>query len=307
LLDPQSLTASSNNKLGVAWMIGAATSFTGLYVAARELGQILPTFEILFFRSLFTIALMLPWLLRSQAAAFRTRRPILHLLRGCSTFTAMTMMFYGVAHSPLADASALQSTYPLFTIVLAMMLVGERPGVGRLLAALTGFIGILTIVRPGFGVIGPPTLALLGCSIFYAVSNTVVKLMAGTDHPTQMVFSVNAIVLVLSAIPTVYVWVTPPLHSVPWIGLLALSGYCAHICLTRALSYGEASVVMPFDYLRLPFAALLGFWLYLEVPDFYTVIGGLIIVASVSYIAAAEARPVARSKSVPKSRASARV
>ena len=274
------------NKLGVLWMMGAAVAFTGLYVAVRELGTILPTFEILFFRSIFTLALMAPWLFQQRLNAFRSKRPTLHLIRGVSTFIAMSMMFYGVANSPLADASALQSTYPLFTIVLAMFLVGERPGVGRLIAALIGFIGILVIVRPGFGEIGPPTMALLGCSIFYAISNTVVKMMAGIDHPTQMVFSVNFTLVVLSLIPTAYVWVTPPLASVPWIALLAVTGYAAHMCITRALAHGEASVVMPFDYVRLPLAAVAGFLIYVEVPDAFTIIGGLIIFASVSYIAA---------------------
>lgn len=278
-----------NNKLGVLWMLGAATAFTGLYVAVRELGAMLPTFEILFFRSVFTLVLMAPWLWRQKLDAFRSKRLSLHLLRGGSTFAAMSMMMYGVAHSPLADASALQSTYPLFTIVLTVVLVGERPGIGRLLAALVGFTGILVIVRPGFAEIGPPTMALLGCSIFYAISNTVVKLMSGIDHPTKMVFSVNFTILVLSAIPTAYVWVMPPVEAVPWIGLLAVTGYTAHMCLTRALGHGEASVVMPFDYVRLPLAAVVGFLIYMEVPDAFTIIGGGIIFASVSYIAAAEA------------------
>jgi drug/metabolite transporter (DMT)-like permease len=284
------MSASTNNKLGVLWMLGAAVAFSGLYVAVRELGDKLPTFEILFFRSLFTLALMAPWLMKQRLGAFKTTRPELHLLRGVSTFTAMSMMFFGVAHSPLADASALQSTYPLFTIALTMILLGERPGVSRLIAAFTGFIGILVIVRPGFTEIGYPTMALIGCSVFYAISNTTVKFMAGTDHPTKMVFSVNFIILALSAIPTAFVWVTPELSAVPWIALLALTGYTAHMCMTRSLSLGEASVVMPFDYLRLPFAAILGYFIYAEVPDTLTIVGGLIIFASVSYIVAAESR-----------------
>lgn len=278
-----------DNRLGVLWMLGAAVAFTGLYVSVRELGQVLPTFENLFFRSVFTMALMAPWLWRQKLNAFKFKRPGMHLLRGCSTFIAMSMMFYGVARSPLADASALQSTYPLFTIVLTMILLGERPGIGRWVAALVGFAGILVIVRPGFAELGAPTLALLGCSIFYAISNTVVKLMAGTDHPTQMVFSVNFTILVLSALPTAFAWVTPPWEVVPWLAMLGATGYAAHMCLTRALAHGEASVVMPFDYLRLPFAAIAGFLLYLEVPDVFTAAGGAIIFLSVSYIAAAEA------------------
>ena len=140
-----------NNPLGIAWMLGAAVAFSGLFVAVRELGSVLPTFEILFLRSVFTIVLMAPWLWQERLGAFRARRPGLHLLRGASTFTAMSMLFYGVAHSPLADASALQSTYPLFTILLVALFVGERPGLRRILAAMGGFAGILVI---GTGSIG---------------------------------------------------------------------------------------------------------------------------------------------------------
>ncbi len=279
-----------NNPLGIAWMLGAAVAFSGLFVAVRELSATLPTFEILFIRSVFTLALMGPWLLQQRLNAFRSARWRLHLLRGVSTFTAMSLMFYGVANAPLADASALQSTYPLMTILLTALLVGERPGMKRSIAAMVGFTGILVIVRPGFGEIGPATMALLGCAVFYAVSNTIVKMMSGTDKPTQMVFSVNFTILVLSAIPTAVVWVTPGVATIPWIALLAIGGYSAHMCLTRALSHGEAGVVMPFDYLRLPFAAILGYVLYAEVPDAYTVAGGVIIFTSVSYIAASEAR-----------------
>lgn len=114
-----------NNPLGIAWMLGAAVAFSGLFVAVRELGAVLPTFEILFLRSVFTIALMIPWLCQEKLNAFRSKRPSMHLLRGASTFTAMSMLFYGVAHSPLADASALQSTYPLFTIMLVAVFLGE--------------------------------------------------------------------------------------------------------------------------------------------------------------------------------------
>ncbi len=284
----------ADNKLGILWMSGAALSLTAMYVAARELGSVMPTFEMVFLRSLFTIALMLPWLCRQGLGRLRTTKPLLHGARGVSTFIAMSLMLYGVANAPLADASALQSTYPLFTIVLAIFIVGEKPGSRRVVAALAGFAGILVIVRPGFSEVGPATLALLGCSVFYALSNNVVKLIARADPPTMMVFSVNAIILALSAIPTAFIWVTPPLWSAPWIALLAFSGFAAHSCLTRALSYGEAAVVMPFDYLRLPFAALVGFWLYMEVPDWPTVVGGLIIFASVSYIATREAKPKAR-------------
>ncbi len=271
-------------------MIGAAAAFSLLVVCVRELSATLPTPEILFFRCLFTTALLLPWAVRAGWSGAVTRRPGLNLLRAASTFAAMMMWFHAIGIVPLADAVALQSAYPLFTILLAMLLFAERPGIRRGLATLAGFAGVLVIVRPGFAVVGLPTVMLLGAAWFYAVSNICVKGMADTEPANRMVFTLNFLLLVFSAIPTAFVWTTPDLAAAPWIGLLAVSGFAAHMCLTRALATGEAAAVMPFDFLRLPFAALNGFLLYGEAPDLWTVLGGAAVFASASYIAVREAR-----------------
>ncbi len=271
-------------------MVGAAAAFSLLVVCVRELSASLPTPEILFFRCLFTTALLVPWALRAGWDGVRTHRPWPNLLRGASTFAAMTMWFHAIAIVPLADAVAIQSAYPLFTILLAMLLFAERPGVRRWLATLAGFAGVLVIVRPGFAAVGLPTAMLLGAAWFYAVSNICVKAMADTESPTRMVFTVNVLLLVFSAIPTAFVWTAPALDTLPWIALLAGSGFAAHMCLTRALATGEAGAVMPFDFLRLPFAALNGFLLYGEIPDLWTVTGGMLVFASATYIAMREAR-----------------
>ena len=275
----------------VAWMVGAAAAFSLLVVCVRELSASLPTPEILFFRCLFTMALLVPWALRAGRDAVRIRRPWPNLLRGVSTFAAMTMWFHAIGVVPLADAVAIQSAYPLFTILLAMLLFAERPGIRRWLATLAGFAGVLVIVRPGFVAVGLPTAMLLGAALCYAVSNICVKAMADTESPTRMVFTVNLLLLVFSAVPTALMWVTPSLDALPWIALLAGSGFAAHMCLTRALATGEAGAVMPFDFLRLPFAALGGLMLYGEVPDLWTVAGGVLVFASAIYIAMREARP----------------
>ncbi len=283
--------APQRNLRAVAWMIGAAASFSLLVVCVRELSASLPTPEILFFRCLFTMAFLVPWALRAGRDAMRIRRPWPNLLRGVSTFAAMTMWFHAIGVVPLADAVAIQSAYPLFTILLAMLLFAERPGIRRWLATLAGFAGVLVIVRPGFVAVGLPTAMLLGAALCYAVSNICVKAMADTESPTRMVFTVNALLLVFSAVPTAFVWTTPTPEALPWIALLAGSGFAAHMCLTRALATGEAGAVMPFDFLRLPFAALGGLMLYGEVPDLWTVAGGVLVFASAIYIAMREARP----------------
>ena len=228
--------APQHNLRAVAWMIGAAAAFSLLVVCVRELSAALPTPEILFFRCLFTTALLIPWAVRAGWEGVRMRRPWPNLLRGVSTFAAMTMWFHAIGIVPLADAVAIQSAYPLFTILLAMLLFAERPGIRRGLATLAGFAGVLVIVRPGFEVIGLPTAMLLGAAWFYAVSNICVKAMADTESPTRMVFTLNFLLLVFSAVPTAFVWTTPDLAAVPWIVLLAGSGFAAHMCLHAGTS-----------------------------------------------------------------------
>lgn len=281
-----------NNLVGVAWMLGTAVSLTAMYIAARQLSPGLSPFQIVLFRAGASLLIMLPWLLRNGPSVLKAEKPWLHAGRGLSTFGAISFLFYGVAHAPLADATALQAVYPLMTIVLVVVLLGEPCSRARWLAALAGFCGLLVIVRPGFEEINDATLALLACSLCYASSNVFVKLLARTRDPaTMMVFTMNAYIVLFAAIPAALDWRGPTWEMAPWLALLAFAGLSAQSCMTRAMLVGEASVVMPFDYLRLPIAALAGFLLYAEVPDLPTVLGAAIIVASVVYIGLAEAKP----------------
>lgn len=279
-----------NNIVAILWMVGAAVSFSALVVAVRELSVSLPTAEILFFRAAFSVTLLLPWLGKNGLAAVATRRPLAHTVRCLMTFTAMMLWFHGVGLAALADAVAIQSTYPLFTILLATMFLGERPQMWRLAAAGVGFFGMLIIVRPGMMPVGAPTLMLLGSAVCYAISSLFIRWLSSTEPPNRMVFIQNAALALLSAAPMLYYWVDPEWSTLPWIAMLGLSGLSAHMCMARALTAGQTSVVMPFDYLRLPFAALLGFLLYLEVPDGPTIVGGLVIFAAAAFLAGTERR-----------------
>lgn len=280
--------ARQNNILAIFWMVGAALSFTVLVVAVRELSDDLPTAEILCFRAAFSVVLLLPWLFRNGLGALKTSRPVAHSFRCLCTFTAMMLWFHAVGLSLLADAVAIQSTYPLFTILLAAIFLGERQTFLRLAATGVGFAGMLIIVRPGMIPVGVATLMLLGSAVCYAISSMYIRWLSSTEPANRMVFIQNAALTLFSAGPMLYYWVDPPWETLPWIAALGLSGLSAHMCMARALAAGPASVVMPFDYLRLPFAAVLGFLLYLEVPDGPTIVGGLVIFAAVSFIAATE-------------------
>ncbi len=139
--------------------------------------------------------------------------------------------------------------------------------------------------------INDATLALLTCSLCYASSNVFAKLLVRPRDPvTTMVFTMNGYIVLFAIIPAALDWRMLSWEMTPWLVLLAVAGFSAQSCMTRAMIAGEASVVMPFDYLRLPIAALAGFLLYREVPNLPTVLGAAVIVASVVYISLAEAR-----------------
>ena len=193
-----------NNLKAILWMIGASVAFTALVISVRELSTSLPTAEILFFRSAFSVSLLLPWAFRAGWHGVLSERPLAHTGRCLSTFTAMMLWFHAVGLTTLADSVAIQSTYPLFTILLAMLVLGERPGWFRWAATMVGFAGMLIIVRPGFIEIGPATLMLLGASVFYAISNTFVKYMSDTEPANRMVFIQNASLALLSVVPAVH-------------------------------------------------------------------------------------------------------
>ena len=125
-------TRPVNNLAGVAWMVATALSLTAMYIAARQLSPELPTFQIVFFRAVAGIVILLPWLTQNGVSALKTKSPVLHAGRGLFTFGAISFLFYGVANAPLADATALQAVYPLITIVLVVLLLGERCGRARL-------------------------------------------------------------------------------------------------------------------------------------------------------------------------------
>ena len=171
---------SVNNVAGVAWMVGAALSLTTMYIAARQLSPDLSTFQIVLFRAATGLVILLPWLMRNGVSALRAEKHWLHTGRGLATFGAISFLFYGVANAPLADVTAVQGVYPLMTIVLVVLFLGEPCGRGRWLAALAGFGGLLVIVRPGFAEVSTATLAMLACSACYAASNVFVKLLART-------------------------------------------------------------------------------------------------------------------------------
>ncbi len=288
---------------GAVYMIAAAFLFATMNGAIRLLGDGVASegaggmhpFQIAFFRNLFALSFMLPWLARNGRAGLRTERLKTHLWRAVIGLSAMLCWFSAVAYLPLAEAVALNFTVPFFATAGAALILGEVVRARRWTATAIGFLGVLIIVRPGFAEITPLMALPVIAAGFMAVSVLFVKSLSRTEAPVTIVLYMNLLLTPLSLGPALFVWRSPTLAE---LGLGAVIGACAvtaHIFFTRAFARCDASAIMPFDYSRLPFVAAIGYLLFDEVPDAWTWVGAAVIAGAAIYIAQREAR-VARER-----------
>ncbi len=268
---------------GAIWMVMAGISLTLMAIDVRYLAPKFSVLEMIFIRSLFVLAFMLPWAWRVGLAGLATRRPGLHIFRNVIHYVGNLGWFVGVTLISLADVSALQFTVPLFTVCMAALVLYETIGRHRWIATLVGLFGMLIIVRPGYIPIELGTAAVLSSAIFYAISLIAVRKLSFTEPPNRVLFYMAVVFVPLSAGPAMMAWVTPGWVDFWPILILGVTGWFSHFCIIRAFSAADASFITPFDFLRLPVAAGFGWLLYEEVSDAWTWAGAMVIFAATYY------------------------
>ena len=272
------------------WMLLACTCFSSMNGIVRHLGQEgLPALVIVFFRSAFGLLAMLPWLLKPGLASLRAGRPALHAARVAMALVAMAAWFYGLALMPLAEATALSFTTPLFASVAAVLILGEVMRRRRWTATLVGFAGAMIVLRPGFEDVSVATVCVLVAALLMAVSQTIVKVLARIEHANATVFWLVFLMTPVSLVPALLVWQTPRADQLAWLVALGVIATLGHQSLARAMRAADATAIYPLDFSRLVFAAAIGFVAFGEVPDMWTWAGAAVIVASSVYIARREA------------------
>ena len=279
----------SNAAKGAWWMIAAAGALTAMAICIRYL----PTYSVLlmiFLRNVINLVLMTPSMVRQGKAIFRTERLGTHAIRNAFLYGGNVAWFFGVTKISLADVAALQFTSPLFTAIIAAALLGERIGGHRMVAILVGFAGALIIIRPGIIPLNIGTLSILLAAFLYSCAHVVTKLLSNTESGSTVVFYMSVTILIYSAIPAAFVWQTPAWADMPAMIGLGITGYATHYCITRSLAVGDASFVIVFDFMRLPFSVALGWMLFTEVLDAWTAAGALIIFATGYYSTVREAK-----------------
>jgi drug/metabolite transporter (DMT)-like permease len=276
------------NLRGALWILLAAAVLTVMGALVKHTGKDVPSFQMVFIRSLIAVALVVPFMLRTGLSAFRTKRPGMHVFRILMGTTGMFCVFYALSHLPLAETVAIVFSRPLFAVWLAILFLGETVGWRRIAAALTGFAGVLILVRPGSDVFDPASLVAIMAAVTAGSVAVIIKKMSATEAASTIIlwFSVGS--AVLSAIPAAVVWVPLTIEQWVYLVLIGVTGVSGMAALTKGFSTGDTSFVTPFDYSRLIYATLIGLFVFGEHPDHWSVVGALIIVASGYYIARRE-------------------
>ena len=274
---------------GALWMMLAGLMLTIMSALMRNISADLHPFQIAFFRSLFGFLFMVPWLFGSGLAVLQTARFSLHLTRGMFAFVGLLMWTSALALIPVADVTAFSFTAPLFATFGSALILREVVRARRWIAVGAGFIGMLIMLRPGISALQPGALLAVSTAVCIAASMLIVKRLSATETPGAVVAYMALFLTVFTAVPALFVW-----QGFGWIVFgkcVAMGGLgtLGHLCMVRAFAAADASAVAPFDYARLPFAALIGFIMFAETPDVWTWIGGAVIAASAIYIAQREA------------------
>ena len=281
----------SGNARGCVWMALCGLGFSVMAAFVKLAGQAgINTFEITFFRCLFGFVMLLPFVMKAGPSALHTQHIKAHFLRSILGIVAMACAYLGIAKLELATYTALSFTKPLFAILLAVFLLKEDVRWRRWAATVVGFVGVLVMMRPGSGTFNPWALLALGDAMSIALLITILKRLPVTETPLIMLFYYGVIATTLVAPPALYYWQWP--QPVEWLYLVVIgaTGALSQYWWILAFKAGDASVVAPFDYLRLLFAGAVGFAVFTELPDRWTLTGAGLIIASTVYIVHREAR-----------------
>jgi drug/metabolite transporter (DMT)-like permease len=215
--------------------------------------------------------------------AFRTTRPVLQIVRSLIAVVEGAMFVLAFRYLPLADTHAVAATSPLIVIALGVLFLGERAGPARWLAVAAGFVGVLLIVRPGFRSLEWPLLLPLVGAVMWAGYQILTRLASLSDSPgTSLLWSAVVALIATSFVGPVY-WTWPSPLAWTLMIVISLMGAVAHYALIKALDYAEAGAVQPFAYTLLVWVTILGFVLFGDVPDVWTILGAAIVVASGLY------------------------
>lgn len=265
--------------LAAAYMVMAAALFASMHGTVRLISFDLHPFVIAVFRNLFGFLALVPLLLHGGIELLKTKRVGAHAIRSLLNATSMLMWFTALSLIPLADATALSLTGPLFVTLGAIVAFGERVKVWRWVALGLGASGALLIIRPGFEELQLGMLLTIGSAAFAGLSKLFSKSLTRTDNPTTIAAYLQFLMTPITLVPALFVWQWPTGQQ--FIGLIAIGilGSAAHLFSVRAYAIAEVSFAEPLVFTRMVFATIFGYVAFSEIPDVWTWAGAFVILA----------------------------
>lgn len=274
----------------MAFMMVSTVTISVLNGAIRHLGSDIHPFEMVFFRSFFGLAFFAPWLIRQGLAPPRTRRIVLHGVRGGLQVAAMLTFFTALTITPLAKATALQFSAPLFATVLALVALRETIRARRIAALVIGFTGTLVIVRPGIAEVDLGSTLALIAAIMMGLIMIVIKILSRTESSATITIYSALFGTPFALIAALPVWRIPSAEHWPWLIAIGLLGSLSHLTFTQAFKEADVTAVLPLDFTRLIWIVIIGYAAFGEIPDVWTCVGGAVIFSAATYIAFRETR-----------------
>ncbi len=280
------------NARGAAHMLAGVLLFSIMDAMVKWLVADYPVHQIVFFRTVFALLPCLYFIARSGGlATLRTRRPLVHVVRGLIGLAAMGCYFYAFALMDLADAKAILFSAPLFMTVLAIPLLGEKVGIYRWSAVLVGFLGVMVIVKPTGDMLQVGAIAAIGGAVLYALAVITVRHLSATDSAASITFYFTLTgALAGTAMVAVFGWVTPPPADLALLACVGIIGGVGQYSLTQAFRYAEAAAIAPLEYLSMVGALILGYLVWNDIPSLDVFAGIALVVASGLFILYRERR-----------------
>ena len=277
------------NVQGALWLVAGGFIFTINSAMVRTLSFELEGVQIAFFRGVFSVLLLIPLMAMGKVKPWQSKRIQGHFWRTFMGSCSMVLGFYALALLPLADATALAFSQPLFSVVLGALVLHEKVRWRRWTATVVGFIGVLVMVRPGAGTLQPGAIVALLNAMSVAISVLLVRRLSNSETPVMILTQFAIFSTLFLLLPAIWFWRWPtPFGWALAVGV-SITATVGQYVWVQAFAHGEMSAVAPFDYLRLPFAVFVGWMIWGEMPVIWTYVGAAIVIGSALYIAYREA------------------
>ena len=271
----------TNTIKGSLWMIGGVFCLTSMAIAGKEISLQIDTFEILFFRSVIGVCIILFFLVKKNLLHEINLKEIrTHLKRNLAHFIGQNLWLYALASITLAEVTSLEFTMPIWIVFFSYLMLNEKLDKYKIISVCIGFIGVLITVRPDIETLNLGLIAAAISAIVFALTNIYTRKLTRTESTLTILFFLTSMQLVFGLITSLLDGQLdiPTNENIIWIVTIGFAGLGAHYCITTALSLAPPTVVAPIDLLRLPIVVLIGVFFYSEQGDIFIYFGASLII-----------------------------